>query len=96
MGQSTQPTGERIISADALLEFTEDASARGALCATLTPAVKARLRELETGQVLEIRVDDAAASDDLTSWCRLSGHELLAQVRGPMPWQRFFIRKTHE
>jgi TusA-related sulfurtransferase len=45
----------------ALLDFAETGDSAGTTCALLTPAIKAKLRELGTGQVLEVRVDDPAA-----------------------------------
>jgi tRNA 2-thiouridine synthesizing protein A len=69
------------LKADAVLEMhtTSDvAGSAGATCALLTPAIKAKLREMDAGQVLEVRVGDLTAREDLASWCRLSGNELLA------------------
>lgn len=57
-------------------------------CATLTPAVRTAMRELTSGQVLELRTDDPAAPDGLAAWCRLTGNELLA-ARG----QTFYLCK---
>jgi TusA-related sulfurtransferase len=66
---------------DAVLEMSTTSGAAGntgTTCALLTPAIKAKLREMGAGQVLEVHVDDLTAREDLTSWCRLSGNELLA------------------
>lgn len=57
-------------------------SEAGFICAGLTPLIKSRLREMESGQVLEVRVDDANARLDAPAWCRLSGNTLLAVIRG--------------
>jgi tRNA 2-thiouridine synthesizing protein A len=65
----------------------------GSTCTLLTPAIKAKLHELRTGQILEVRVDDPTAREDIASWCRLTGHELLA-VSEETPHQlRCYIRK---
>lgn len=78
--------------ADTLLEMLDTSQMQGTTCTLLTPAIKARLRELLPGQVLEIRVDDPLAHDDIAAWCRLAGHELLAAVEeGPL--LRVFLRK---
>ena len=78
--------------ADAVLEMVSNPALAGSTCAVLTPAVKARLRELQPGQVLEVRVDDPTAVDDMTAWTRLAGHELVQTVReGEII--RFFVRK---
>ena len=65
----------------------------GTTCALLTPAIKAKLRELEGGQVLEVRVDDPSAREDIAAWCRLAGHELLAVVDEIPLYTRYFIGK---
>ena len=78
--------------ADDVLEQLNTGAA-GATCATLTPAIRSRLREMQGGQVLEVRVDDPGAREDIAAWCRLAGHELLAVVE-PEPRQlHCYIRK---
>ncbi|HEV8193303.1 MAG TPA: sulfurtransferase TusA family protein [Ktedonobacterales bacterium] len=69
---------------DAVLDLAHTPATQGATCAVLTPAIKEKLRQMEAGQVLEVVVDDPSAREDLASWCRLSGHELLA-VREESP-----------
>jgi TusA-related sulfurtransferase len=83
-------------AADAVLELlgTTNASAMaGTTCATLTPAVRVKLREMEAGQVLEVRVDDPSARGDLESWSRLSGNELIAEREEPSGVLRVWLRK---
>ena len=46
-------------------------------CAILTPNIKRKLSELNSGQVLEVQVDDPSARGDIEAWCRLSGNTLL-------------------
>src|SRR6476469_6053299 len=60
---------------DALLEFDTSDPSHGFTCATLTPTIKSRLKELEGGQVLEVRVDDPSARLDVPAWSRMSGNE---------------------
>ena len=76
MGQ--ERAGDTSPSPDAVLDLARAPTTQGASCAVLTPAIKAKLREMAAGQVLEVVVDDPSAREDLASWCRLSGHELLA------------------
>jgi tRNA 2-thiouridine synthesizing protein A len=47
-------------------------------CATLTPRIRARMRQLESGQVLEVVSDDPAAREGVPAWSRLTGNPLLA------------------
>jgi TusA-related sulfurtransferase len=62
---------------DAVLEMLM-AEAQGSTCALLTPAIKAKLRDLEPGRVLLVRVDDPSARLDVQAWCALTGNPLLA------------------
>ena len=79
---------------DAVLEWLSTAPpVQGTLCALLTPAIKAKLREIEPGQVLEVRVNDPTARDDIASWCRLSGHELLVMTEESPHRLRAYLRK---
>jgi tRNA 2-thiouridine synthesizing protein A len=86
-------TAHDVPHADAVLEMLGMADASGATCALLTPAIKSRLRELAGGQVLEVRVDDPSASEDIAAWCRLTGHQLLAMVDEMPKYTRYFLRK---
>jgi tRNA 2-thiouridine synthesizing protein A len=65
----------------------------GASCATLTPLVKARIRELLSGNILEVRSDDPAAREGMPAWSRLTGNELLAVVVEDPDRTRFYLRK---
>ncbi len=63
-------------NADALLKI-DTGGGQKSTCAILTPAIKRKLKEISSGQVLEVRVDDPAAREDIEAWCRLSGNALL-------------------
>lgn len=78
---------------DGLLEFHTEASEIGSTCSILTPAIRSRLREMQSGQVLEVRVDDPTARDDIEAWSRLSGNTLLKLIDYEGPELRFFVRK---
>jgi len=64
------------LQADALLEFDANGG-QGSTCARLTPYIKQKLGNLTSGQVLEVRVDDVTAKEDIEAWSRLSGNSLL-------------------
>ncbi len=81
------------IERDELLEFHTEASEIGSTCTVLTPAIKSKLREMSTGQVLEVRVDDPSARGDIEAWCRLSGNILLKVTAGDGQSLRFFVKK---
>ena len=77
----------------ALLEFYQAGQNTGSTCALLTPAIKTKLREMTSGQVLEVRVDDPSAKEDVLSWSRLSGHEVLAMFVDEPHRLRFYLRR---
>jgi len=78
---------------DAALDFTTAPEAQRATCAILTPAIRAKLREMAAGQTLEVRVADPSARADLESWCRLSGNALLAAREEPPGVLRAWLRR---
>lgn len=91
--QASVAASEALPKPDDLLELPATDGAAGATCALLTPLIKARLRELSGGQVLEVRVDDPGARDDIAAWCRLAGHTLVAVADEAPGSARYFIRK---
>jgi TusA-related sulfurtransferase len=82
-----------LLHADSLLEMLDLDVRAGAACALLTPAIKARLREMTSGQVLEVRVNDPTARLDVEAWSQLSGNLLLATTEEAPDVLRFFVRK---
>jgi tRNA 2-thiouridine synthesizing protein A len=78
---------------DATLDMTQTIAAQGAMCAVLTPSIRAKLREMVGGQVLEVLVNDPTARADIASWCRLSGHEALAFIEDSPELLRIYLRK---
>lgn len=78
---------------DAVLDMTQVSATQGAICALLTPAIKSELQQMSDGQILEVRVNDPTAREDIASWSRLSGHELLAEIEETPQVLRVFIRK---
>jgi tRNA 2-thiouridine synthesizing protein A len=71
-------------------DVTVDLGAAG--CGDLTPLIRGRLRELQSGQVLEVISEEPAAHEGIPAWSRLTGNELVATVRETSS-SRFFIRK---
>lgn len=66
--------------------------ALGEGCATLTPRIRARMRQLESGQILEVVSDDPSAREGVPAWTRLTGNPLLGEAADGSRL-RFFIRK---
>lgn len=61
-------------------------------CGDLTPLIRGRIRELQSGQVLEIISEEPAAHEGIPAWSRLTGNELIGTVRESSR-SRFYIRK---
>lgn len=78
-------------TADAVLVANDEAE--GASCAILTPSIKAKLKELNSGQVLKVEARDATAKDDIESWSRLSGNELITVTQEENGRMGFFLRR---
>ncbi len=73
--------------ADAVLD------ASGSACANLTPMIRARIRELASGQVLEVHSDDPAAREGVPAWSRLTGNLLEAVVEEDAERTRFYLKR---
>jgi tRNA 2-thiouridine synthesizing protein A/cysteine desulfurase len=67
--------------------------ATGQTCATLTPLVQARIRPLDSGDLLRVSTDDPAAREGIAAWCRVTGHPLVSVVDGADGQLSFLIRK---
>jgi tRNA 2-thiouridine synthesizing protein A len=88
-----QPGATGLPVPDATVEMLGTVDALGSVCALLTPAIKARLKDLAPRQVLLVRVDDPSARLDVTAWCALTGHTLLATTEPQPGLLEFLIRK---
>ncbi len=62
-------------------------------CATLTPLIKEKLRELGSGQVLAVITSEPTADQDILSWSNLTGNVLVG-MRSNGAERRFYVRKT--
>jgi TusA-related sulfurtransferase len=93
MDTGQQMFSESLPQPDQVVEMRHLPADQGAMCAVLTPAIKAKLSEMTASQILEIRVNDPTAQGDIASWCRLSGNELLAGIEESPHWSRVFVRK---
>ena len=65
----------------------------GQACATLTPMIAFRMRELVTGQVLEVVSDDPTARSGLAAWSRLTGNPIVAIVDDEAGQSRYYLRR---
>ena len=77
----------------ATLEVLDSSATPGTVCALLTPAIKTKLKDLDAGQILLVRVDDASARLDIKAWCMLTGNVLESTTEEGNGVLSFLIRK---
>ena len=65
----------------------------GLFCPVPVVRTVAALRQLKTGQILEMTSDDPASPADMKRWSARSGHELL-EIDNNGAVFRFVVRKT--
>jgi tRNA 2-thiouridine synthesizing protein A len=64
----------------------------GLYCPMPIARTKQEIDKLEAGQVLKVEADDPAAEEDIKSWARRTGHEIVKLAKdGTIV--TFFIRK---
>ncbi|HIH01043.1 TPA: sulfurtransferase TusA family protein [Thermoplasmata archaeon] len=51
--------------------------ARGLMCPMPIVQLAKKVKELSSGQVLELLADDVGSKDDVPAWTNRTGHELL-------------------
>jgi tRNA 2-thiouridine synthesizing protein A len=54
-------------------------------CGDLVLELRARLQQMQSGEILKLTARDLGAPEDLPSWCRLTGHKLL-RAEPPVYW----------
>lgn len=52
-----------------------------------------KIRDISSGDVLEIVATDPATTRDIPKFCTFLGHELLSQEEGPGNY-RYFVKKA--
>ena len=82
-----QPNGAAPPRADAVIE------AYGESCGVLEPRLWARMRQMRSGEVLEVRSDMPEAREGVPSWSWLTGNELVAVVEEDPRRTRFYLRR---
>jgi len=62
-------------------------------CATLTPVVAARMRQMDSGEVLEVVSDDPTSRTGLAAWSRLTGNALVETQDDGSGKTRYYLRR---
>lgn len=62
-------------------------------CATLTPIVATRMRQMRSGEVLEVVSDDPTSRTGLAAWSRLTGNPLIASLDAGAGETHYYLRR---
>jgi len=65
----------------------------GQLCPMPIVHLSKNMKQMESGQVLEIQADDEGAHADIPAWCSQTGNEFLGEEAAD-GYFRFFVRKS--
>ncbi len=60
-----------------VLDKNETLDARGLMCPMPIVKLAKKIKEMQSGQVLELIADDVGSKDDVPAWCNRTGNELL-------------------
>ena len=74
--------------------MTDTLDARGRRCSLLSMMIAERIAAVAPGNVLEVLTDDPGATTEVPSWCRRTGHELLALEPSGEGEKRIRIRRA--
>lgn len=85
MHGSDNTAGEISLDKDATLD------ARGLMCPMPIVQLAKKVKELASGQVLELLADDVGSKDDVPAWTNRTGNELLGMEEDGGVF-RFYIR----
>lgn len=85
-------TNLREAEADDSFQPTTDLDAIGQACIDLLLPMAEKVRSLEVGEILRVATDDLAAREDLASWCRMTGNELLGRSKAN-GYSNYYIRR---
>ncbi len=62
------------------------------------PIVKTaqKIKELKTGEILEVVADDKGIKQDMPAWCKATGHECIGMEEGQGGEVKVYVKKTHD
>ncbi|MPZ71046.1 MAG: sulfurtransferase TusA family protein [Actinobacteria bacterium] len=58
-------------------EVVSQVDARGLVCPMPTIRLGQAIRKVEIGQLVEVWTDDPGSKENMTAWCKNTGHELV-------------------
>ena len=65
----------------------------GQMCPMPIAFMAKNMRQMDAGQVLEIRSDDEGAQADIPAWCEQTGNEFLGQDQDD-GFVRYYVKKA--
>jgi tRNA 2-thiouridine synthesizing protein A len=72
--------------------ITQSLDTLGLRCPEPVMLIRAAIRKLNDGDLLEVLADDPATTRDIPSFCRFMDHELVVAETAAVPY-RYVIRK---
>lgn len=75
------------------MEAAKVLDATGMACPMPVVKTKKAIRDINSGEILEVHATDSGAKSDLTAWAKSGGHELVSQTEedGVL---KFWIKKA--
>jgi tRNA 2-thiouridine synthesizing protein A len=67
--------------------------ARGRRCPLPILDLAREIAEVPVGATIAVEADDPAAGPDVRAWCRMRGHELVAEDRAADGTPRYTVRR---
>jgi len=76
-----------------MVDLQKDATldAKGLMCPMPIVQLAKKVKEMKSGQILELLADDVGAKEDVPAWCSRTGHQLVGtEQEGNI--SRFYIK----
>ena len=67
----------------------------GTYCPVPIVEMSGKIKEMETGQILELIADDPGSLEDVPAWCKSTGHEFLGYYEENGEFH-FFVKKLKD
>jgi tRNA 2-thiouridine synthesizing protein A len=68
---------------------------RGRRCPLPILDLARHIADVPVGETLTVEADDPAARPDITAWCRMRGHEYVAETAAGDGTPRYTVRRLH-
>ncbi len=65
----------------------------GLMCPAPIVKLSKKIKQMESGKILELLADDEGALEDVPAWCRKTGNELLDTITEGKVY-KFYVKKS--